>query len=356
MTIKKQLKFDWELKRQEILNKTNNDPEEIKKYVLNEKNTKITKKYIEDVFKSYGINYCVYDIKTFQIAMTHPSYTNKDYREMENLKSILLGINFQYGEDLIPISDKQQSMTIPLGEISYERLEFLGDSILKHIISDYIFTRYNYEDQGFLTTLRALIENAKSFAIITRIIGLHKYMLIPRNLEVNGIREKNDKYHCDVFEAFIGATYYDSLKIKYSDIGTQDDSINKDRGYGYSLCYKFVTTLIEKEIDIAELLETDTNYKNKLLQIYHKYGWDDPKYNLMETIISDNERTHKKYFKMYVRDNDGNIIGVGVDSSKKNGAKRAAKKALQYLKIISNVNEDVILNPNSSEIYFRNKI
>jgi len=291
--MKEQLKLDWDIKRQEILDKTNNDPEEIKNYVLNEKNTKITKKYIEDVFKMYGIEYEVYDIGIFHIAMTHPSYTNKDYREMKNLKSILMGINFLKGEDLIPISNKQKHMAVSLGETSYERLEFLGDSILRQIISDYLFTRYNDMDEGDLTKLRSQIENGSSLAEMTRRIGLHKYMLIPRNLEVNGAREKNNKFQCDIFEAFIAAVYCDSLKIKYKEIGFGNYLINKDRGSGYSLCFRFVTSLIEEEIDLTTLLETETNHKDELLQTFHKLGWGDPKYNLMETIIN-NDRMGKK--------------------------------------------------------------
>ena len=349
-----QLKLDWESKRQEILDKTNNDPEEIKKYVLNEKNTKITKKYIEDMLKLYGIDYKVYDISIFHIAMTHPSYTNKDYREMKNLKSILLGINFIEGEDLIPISEKQKHMAVPLGETSYERLEFLGDSILRQIISDYLFTRYNDMNEGDLTKLRSQIEKGSCLAEMTRKIGLHKYMLIPRNLEVNGVRKKNNKYQCDIFEAIIGAIYYDSLEIKYKDIGLSNNLINKDRGYGYSICFKFVTSLIEDEIDLTMLLENETNYKDELLQIFHKLSWGDPKYKLMDTIVN-NDRMGKKHFKMYVRDNDGNIIGIGVGSSKQKGEKIAAKKALQYLKIIPDNTEDVILNSNSNEIYYRNE-
>ena len=347
-----QSKLDWELKRKEILDKTNNDPQEIKKYVLNEKNTKITKKYIEDTLRHYGIDYEVYDIGIFHIAMTHPVYTNKDYREMKNLKSILMGINFIKGEDLIPISDKKIHMAVPLGDASYERLEFLGDSILRQIISDYLFTRYNDMDEGDLTKLRSQIENGFSLAEMTRRIGLHKYMLLPRNLEVNGARETNNKFQCDIFEALIAAIYYDSLKIKYKDIGFCNDLINKDRGYGYSLCFKFVTSLIEDEIDLTILLEAENNPKDKLLRTFHKLGWGDPKYNLMDTIIN-NDRMGKKYFKMYVRDNDGNIIGVGVGSSKQKGEKIAAKKALQYLKIIPNNNEDIILNSDSKEIYYK---
>lgn len=348
-------KFDWDLKRKEILDKTNNDPEEIKKYVLNEKNTKITKKYIEDVLRNYGIEYEVYDIAIFHIAMTHPSYTNKDHREMKNLKSILMGINFLKGEDLIPISEKQKHMAVPLGETSYERLEFLGDSILRQIISDYLFTRYNDMDEGDLTKLRSQIENGSSLAEMTRRIGLHKYLLIPRNLEVNGAREKNNKFQCDIFEAIIAAVYYDSLKIKYKDIGVSEDLINKNRGYGYSVCFKFVTSLIEDEIDLTMLLENETNHKDELLQIFHKLGWGDPKYNLMDTIIN-NDRMGKKYFKMYVRDNEGKIIGIGIGSSKQKGEKIAAKKALQYLKVIPNNNEDIILDPYSNEINYRDDL
>jgi hypothetical protein len=177
-------------------------------------------------------------------------------------------------------------------------------------------------------------------------------MLIPRNLEVNGAREKNNKYQCDIFEAFIAALYYDSCKIKYSDIKSRSDLIIMDRGYAFSLCFKFVTSLIEDEIDLTILLETESNHKDELLQTFHKLNWGDPKYNLMETIIN-NDRMGKKYFKMYVRDIDGNIIGIGIGSSKQKGEKIAAKKALQHLKIIPSCNEDIILPSSSEEIYYK---
>ena len=246
-------------------------------------------------------------------------------------------------------------MAIPLGEASYERLELIGDSILRQIISDYLFIRFKNMDEGDITKLRSQIENGTSLAEMARRIGLPKYMLIPRNLEVIGAREKNNKFQCDIFEAFIAAIYYDSMKIKYSDIGNKLDLIKKNRGPSFDICFQFVTNLIEDEIDLSLLLETETNHKDELLQQYHKLGWGDPKYNVMEVIV-DNNKMGKKYFKMYVRDNDGNIIGSGVGSSKQKGEKIAAKKALQYLKIIPEDNDDIILDNNSTEIYFRNEI
>jgi ribonuclease-3 len=350
----KQLKFDWCQKKDEMISKINNDPEELKRYILNEKNTKITIKYIEEILRNYKINYKVHDITIFSIAMTHPSYTNKDYREIKNLKSILIGINFLKGEDLFPISNEQKHMAIPLGDSSYERLELLGDSILRLIISDYIFMRYRDMDEGDMTKLRSLIENGLSLAEIARRIGLPKYMLIPRNLEASGAREKNNKFQCDIFEAFIAAIYIDSMKIKYSDLEFDYDLIKKLRGNSFDLCYQFVTRLIEAEIEFQELLEKESNHKDKLLQQYHKLGWTDPKYNTME-VISDDNKMGKKYFKMYVRDNNGNIIGTGIGASKQKGEKLAAEKALQYFKIIPDDNEDIILDSNSTEIYFKEK-
>jgi ribonuclease-3 len=348
-----QIKFDWDKKRDEMIARTNNNPEELKRYILNEKNTRITKKYVEEVFRNYGINYEVYDMGVFNVSMTHSAYTNKDYREIKNLKSILMGVNFLKNEELIPISNEQKHMAVSLGETSYERLEIVGDGLLRQIITDYLFIRYKDMDEGDITKLRSQIENGSSLAEMARRIGLPKYMLIPRNLEAMGVREKNNKYQCDIFEAFIAAIYYDSMGIKYSDIGNRLDLIQKNRGKSFDLCFQFVTNLIEDEIDLTLLLETETNHKDELLQQYHKLGWGDPKYNVMETIIDEN-KMGKKYFKMYVRDIDGNIIGTGIGSSKQKGEKLSAKKALQYLKIIPDDNEDIILDQNSTEIYHRN--
>jgi dsRNA-specific ribonuclease len=88
-------------------------------------------------------------------------------------------------------------------------------------------------------------------------------------------------------------------------------------------------------------MKTESNHKDELLRHYHKLGWGDPKYNVMEVIVDEN-KMGKRYFKMYVRDNEGNIIGTGIGSSKQKGEKIAAKKALEYLKIIPDDDEDII--------------
>jgi dsRNA-specific ribonuclease len=84
-------------------------------------------------------------------------------------------------------------------------------------------------------------------------------------------------------------------------------------------------------------------------------NWGDPTYGIVETII-DNNKMGKKYFKMYVRDKDKNIIGYGTGSSKQKGEKLAAKQALQHLLIIPNDNDDEELPQNSPLINFSNKV
>ena len=315
-------KLDWEDFRVNTIKKVGKD--NLIKYILNEKNRIITKDYIKNALYNYGIDYVPKDMKLFEIAMTHPSYIYKDWTDLKNFKMIFMSINVVGGDMLVPISKEQ--MAVPLGTTSYERLEFLGDSILRLIISDYLFVRYEEMQEGELTKLRSQIENGSSLAEMTRKIGLNKYVLISRNHEVIKGREKNEKIQCDIFEAFIAALFLDACGITYDEICKMNlfnktastklncyDLIARNRGDGYQKCYDFVVSLIEDEIDLTKLLETDTNYKDKLLQHFHELGWGDPTYGTMDTII-DSNKMGKKYFKMYVRDNEKNIIGYGTGS------------------------------------------
>ena len=346
-------KLDWDDFRIHTIKKVGKD--NLIKYILNEKNRVITKDYIKNTLYNYGIDYTVKDTKLFEIAMTHPSYMYKDWNDLKNFKMIFMSINVLGGDMLVPISGDQVQMAVPLGKTSYERLEFLGDSILRQIISDYLFIRYEEMQEGDLTKLRSQIENGSSLAEMTRKIGLNKYVLISRNHEVIKGREKNEKIQCDIFEAFIAALYLDACGIAFNEIGKIPDLMLRNRGIGYQKCYDFVVGLIEDEIDLTRLLEVDTNYKDKLLQHYHELGWGDPTYGTMDTII-DNNKMGKKYFKMYVRDKDRNIIGWGIGSSKQKGEKIAAKRALQNLKVIPNDNIDEILKSDNSQIYHRNPV
>lgn len=289
-----------------------NDSTDTSLYILNEENTLITSKYIENILKQYGVKHKVNDISHFEKAMVHKSYMLRDEEYWKTQRSKNTNV------DLDPIKDP--SLAIPLQIHSYERLEFLGDSVIHMILAEYFYKRYEDENEGFMTRIRTKIENGDTLAHLCKAIGLDKYILISRYIEKNNGRENNGSILEDAFEAFIGALKLDGC---------------------FEYCNTFLIKLIEKEIDLAQILHMENNFKDLLLQYFHQRKWQDPKYDVMDISGPDN----KKKFSMYVKKketprDDGEIVGMGVGASKKKGEQEAARQALIYYKVIKEDDSD----------------
>jgi len=300
-----------------VINMSNNlDNADPSLFILNVNNKKITSEYIEGVLKKYSCDFKVDPkmIKYYQTAMTHTSYVLKeDYTQKMSKKAPTI--------ELKPIQNPEKA--IPIQDEAYERLEFLGDAVLHEILARYIFKRYENEMEGFMTKLRTKIENSESFAHLAKVIGLNEYVLVSQYIELTGGRENNESLLEDAFEAFIGA-----LSL---------DSADKDP----TLCRRFITNLIEEEIDFSQLLYVETNFKDILLQYFHKMRYQDPTYGTLDISGPD----HKKMYTMYVKwrkdpSDDGEIVGMGVGSSKKKGEQEAARQALIHYGEIKADDED----------------
>ena len=146
------LKLDWEQYKKHIIE--TNGYENLKFFILNEKNRMITKDYVKKTLALYNIDHVVGDITLFELATIHPSYIVKNWNDIKNFKMIFMGINVLLGEKLNPISNENVDFAIPLKSVSYERLEFLGDSVIRQVISDYLFIRYPNLQEGYLTRKR----------------------------------------------------------------------------------------------------------------------------------------------------------------------------------------------------------
>jgi dsRNA-specific ribonuclease len=279
-------------------------------YVLNEKNKYITKKAIENILTRYNITHKVKNLACFQTAMTPSSYTINSPDNVRLVKLIK-------EKNLQPIPNK--SLGIPLREVSYQRLEFLGDSVIHIILAKYLYDRYPNEQEGFMTRLRTKIESGEALAEFTRAMGLQEYILMPRNLEEIGGRENNYKILEDAFEAFIGSLFLES---------------------SLETCTQLVIGLLEKEVDIPSLIHNETNYKDTLLQYYHRMRWPDPEYGSSGAI----DKNNKKIFCMHVKGYNTNtkgerewgITGNGSGKSKKSGEQAAAKASLIKFGVIKN--------------------
>tara|TARA_B100000787_G_scaffold11469_1_gene8528 strand:- start:3642 stop:4376 length:735 start_codon:yes stop_codon:yes gene_type:complete len=186
---------------------------------------------------------------------------------------------------------------------SYERYEFLGDSVLNLVIATFVFHKYPDKDEGFLTRIRTKLVNGKTLAYLSKMINLNKFLIISKNVEAIGGRN-NDRFLEDIFEALICA-------------------INLDLGFKYA--EQFILNMVHKYINFDDL-EEDTNYKDILLRKCQQTLQINPEYELIET----SGPPHKKMFTSVVL-----IKGVryskGTSKTKKESEQIASRITLENL-------------------------
>jgi ribonuclease-3 len=241
----------------------------------------------------------IHKLNLFQQAMTHKSYCTSEY----------------------PIVSDTPINCLKLQENSYERLEFLGDRVIKLIVSTYLFHRYYYQDEGFMTRLQTKLEDKTTLSNMSKYLGLDKFFLLSKSMENINSRSYS-KFHEDMFESFIGALYLSN---------------------GIDICTEFLINLLETIIDYSDKLYCDSNYKDKLLRHYHQNKWGNPLYITMSFEGPPHKR---KYIIGVKREQDAEYDGYGNGISKKEAEQNAAKMALIKLGLLK---EDQY---KSSDIYY----
>ncbi len=190
--------------------------------------------------------------------------------------------------------------------ISYnERLEFLGDSVLSLIVSDYIYKKYSKFPEGDLTKLRAAVVCETSLAFISKKLKLGEYLLLGKGEEATGGRERTSIL-ADALEALIGAIYLDS-SFEYSK--------------------RFVIRILENEIiQASKVGDLFTDYKTKLQETLQKTSKSKIEYKIDKEEGPD----HEKIFFMSAIV-ESKIYGRGWGRSKKEAEQMAAKEALNRM-------------------------
>jgi ribonuclease-3 len=134
-------------------------------------------------------------------------------RNNKELKSLRKAINDIFGFNPKNIFLYQLALTPRFVEaffsgekISNERLEFLGDAVIDLIISQYLFSKFPYKDEGFLTEIRSRIVNTEYLSIIAKDIKLSE--IAEKFIPVNH-KTPPKNWLGNEFEAFIGAMFLD---------------------------------------------------------------------------------------------------------------------------------------------------
>lgn len=186
-----------------------------------------------------------------------------------------------------------------------ERLEFLGDSILSLIVSQYLYKKYPELPEGDLTKIRASVVCESSLAFAARKINLGKYLRLGKGEEATGGRYR-DSILADAIEALTGAVYIDSDFDKTNDLLI--NGFEKDMVFAVTKGNLF----IDYKTDLQEKLQKDNGVK-----IEYK-------------TIKETGPDHNKIFYIGVYVND-QIAGRGSGKNKKEAEQLAAKEALKIM-------------------------
>lgn len=188
---------------------------------------------------------------------------------------------------------------------SNERLEYLGDAVLGMVIAEYLFKKFPYKDEGFLTDIRSRIVNREALNQLAKRIGLSQLIEFEtahkRTLAGNSM-------HGDAMEALIGAIYLDK---------------------GFKFVKKFIyKRLLEPHYDLDTIIQTTTNYKSVIIE------WAQKENQKLIWEMDEAGLHHAREFTavIYLNDTD-KILASGNGYSKKKAEQDAARKACELLKL-----------------------
>lgn len=218
---------------------------------------------LEEIQKNIG--YQFKNIKLLEMAFTHKSYANEH------------------------------------GIQSNEKLEFLGDSILEFISSEYLYENFKGLNEGEMTKIRATVVCEKSLYKIADKHNFIKALKVGKS-EIKSVKTKGVSILGDSVEATIAAIYLDG---------------------GLEPAKKFILDNLIQEIDIARKNVGQKDYKTVLQEKMQEKGPIKIKY----TILKEEGPDHDKKFTAEV-EVEGKRLAIGEGKSKKEAEMQAAKKAL----------------------------
>lgn len=184
-----------------------------------------------------------------------------------------------------------------------ERLEFLGDSVLSIVVSEYIYLNCPQLPEGELTKLRASLVCEKSLYVYARQINLGSFIRLSRGEKRNG-GDDRPSILADAFEALIAAIYLDG---------------------GIEAVSKFILRFVVPDIKSSKPKKFK-DYKTSLQEIIQK----NPEERLEYVLVKESGPDHDKHFVVEVHLNS-NVIGKGGGKSKKEAEQQAAREALELM-------------------------
>ncbi len=185
---------------------------------------------------------------------------------------------------------------------SNERLEFLGDAVLGSVVAHFLFTKFPFRDEGFLTKMRSRIVSRQNINKLAVKIGIESFIM-----KVNDARPGFKSMNGDALEALIGAVYLDK---------------------GYAVAQDFVLNRIVKiHVDLEALEHTDTDFKSKMIEWSQR-----EKKPIRFELVGEEGKGHEKFYTVNLCIENENA-GTGKGFSKKIAEQMAAENVCTFLGI-----------------------
>lgn len=181
---------------------------------------------------------------------------------------------------------------------SNERLEFLGDSILSTIVAEYLFSILPNKDEGVLTQVRSRMVSRSQLNKLAVKLGIDKIL----QTDIKG--NISFTLYGDALEALVGAIYLDA---------------------GFIETKKIILTIFKRHLEIQTIINEDTDYKSRLINLCQKN-----KTTLQFALLSEDMDGVKKMYHIGIEVN-GEIIAEAQNASKRVAEQLAAHAALEKL-------------------------
>ena len=226
---------------------------------------------------------------------------SKKTRELEKQIKNVLGINPRNYSLYFTALSHRSFKENP--EDNNERLEFLGDAVLSTIVADYLFKRYPYKGEGFLTEMRSKMVNRQQLNEIALKMGIKKLTFY--NKFDNSF--KGSQIFGNTLEAIVGAVYL-------------------DKGYKKAQNW-IIKQIVIPYVFLDDLEQIDINLKNRLI------GWASKNGKKLEfETVQEKLEGNRRIFTIAVV-LEGNIFAEGTGYNKKDASQVAAEIAIQKLSL-----------------------
>ena len=233
------------------------------------------------------------------------TYSKEEKELVTSIKMIVGSKPFNLKPYQIAVQHTSVAKSVKKGfKESNERLEYLGDAVLGLVVAEYLFKKFPFKDEGFLTELRSRIVSRDSLNNVARTIGVPQIVRFDKKRKTPN---SHKSLYGNALEALVGAVYV-------------------DRGYAYAKRF-IVKKLLQPHYDIEEIINTTKNYKSKLIEWTQKNA-KTPTFEHLETI----DKGHFKEFIIQVII-DEEPIAKGHGLSKKKAEQDAAREACAVLEL-----------------------